>query len=137
MPVACSFTATSAKPIQEHITNNISASSLYTVMAQPFQHDALCFCLCLLGTDNKFNKEHVTKRWDYITNKLKDYGITVVGISSDEDSRLMKEMCIQTKVGIEASNFKAVSDNFQIEEFHANVFPTCTQDTVHIGGKLK
>lgn len=139
MPVAFSFIATSAKVIQEHFTNNTAASSLYTIMAQPLQNDAPCFCLCIFGTDNKFRADHVMKRWDYMTSKLKDHGITVVGISSDGDSRLMKAMRIKTNIGIKSPNFQAIGDNLNIPEFHTKILPTflCTQDTVHIGAKLK
>ncbi|KYN17864.1 hypothetical protein ALC57_09857 [Trachymyrmex cornetzi] len=137
MPVAYSFTAPSAKSIQDHFNNNTVASSLYIIMAQPLQNDAPSFCLCFFETDNKFRTEHVMNRWKYMIAKLKSYGITVVGVSSDGDSRLMKAMRINTNLGIQTANFQIISDSFKIPEFHANVCPKfiCTQDTVHIGGK--
>ncbi|KYQ46560.1 hypothetical protein ALC60_14439 [Trachymyrmex zeteki] len=98
MPVAYSFTASSAKSIQDHFSNNVVASSLYVIMAQPLQNDAPCFCLCFFGTDNKFHTQHVMNSWKYMIAKLKSYGITVVGVSSDGDSRLMRAMRINTKV---------------------------------------
>jgi len=139
MPIAFSFTASSAKSIQDHFNNNTAASSLYVIMAQPLQNDAPCYCLCFFGTDNKFRTEHVMNRWNYIIAKLKSYGITVVGVSSDGDSRLMRAMRINTNLGIQTANFQTISDSFKIPEFHANVCPKFiyTQDTVYIGGKLK
>lgn len=63
----------------------------------------------------------------------------MVGISSDGDSRLMKAMRNKTSIGTKTSSFEAISENLKIPEFHAKVLPKfiCTQDTVHIGGKLK
>lgn len=111
MPVAFSFPATSAKAIHDHFQNNTPASYSYSIMVQPLQNDAPCFCLCLFGTNNKFREEHVTKRWKYITEQLEIEGVKTVGISSDGDSRLMKAMRLQSSLGIDSPTFLIAGQN--------------------------
>jgi len=100
MPIVFSFTAPSAKSIQDHFNNNTAASSLHVIMAQPLQNDAPCYYLYFFGTDNKFRACYESLE---LYAKLKSYGITVVGsdgVSSDGDSRLMRAMRINTNLGI-------------------------------------
>lgn len=139
MPIASSFSATSAKAIEDFFFNFKPDSSLYTVMAQPIVDDAPAFCLMLFGTDNTFTTDQVLKRWSYVKKILADYDIQVVGMSSDGDFRLLKAMRTQTKLGIKNPNFCRIDTDFQIPEFHVQVDPdfTCTQDPVHIGGKMR
>lgn len=107
-------------------------------MAQPLQNNAPCFCLCLFGTDNKFTFKHVLYRWEFIISQLNELGITVAGISSDGDTRLLKAMRLKMSLGTEIPNFDAVGCD-SIRGFHATLLPNfiCTQDTVHIGTKLR
>lgn len=139
MPAAFSFSATSAKAIENFFLNYTPASSLYTVMAQPIQDDAPAFCFMLFGTDNKFTTEHVLKRWSHVRKVLLEEGIHVVGESSDGDSRLLKAMRTETCFGLQKPDFSKIGINFDIPEFHVKFMPdlVCTQDTVHIGGKLR
>lgn len=139
MPVLHSFKATSAKEIYDHFSNNAAAPFLYTIMAQPLENNAPCFCLCLFGTDNKFNFQDVLNRWKFICRELNGQGIKVAGISSDGDSRLLKAMRQKMNLGLELPNFDDIENNYSIPEFHAAILPNllCTQDTVHIGAKLR
>lgn len=57
------------------------------------------FCVCAFGTDNKFKTVHVMKRVQTIVDALKDVGISVLGLSSDGDSRLLKSMKIMSNIG--------------------------------------
>ena len=40
MPIAFTFSATSAEVMEDHFVNNTLASYLYTIIAQPVQTDA-------------------------------------------------------------------------------------------------
>ena len=139
MPIPLSFPATSAQVIEKYFENEKIASSLYTIIAQPLQNDAPCFCLCLYGTDNKFTAEDVLHRWDDTICELKKSDITVAGISSDGDSRLLKAMRIKSQSSTICPDFSNVGQGFYLQEFHAATLPPflTTQDTVHIGAKLK
>ena len=139
MPIPFSFPATSYRVIEKYFQDEKVSSSLYTIIAQPLQNDAPCFCLFLYGTDNKFTAEHVLGRWDYTVRESKKYGITVAGISSDGDSRLLKAMRIKSQLGILCPDFERIGQGFQLLEMHADALPPflTTQDTVHIGAKLK
>lgn len=72
-------------------------------MAQPLQDRAPPFFLCLYGTDNKFVFDNVLTRWTFIKKSLSKCGISVVGISSDGDSRLLKAMKHETRLGIDVA----------------------------------
>lgn len=86
-----------------------------------------------------FTAEQVLKRWDLIISKLKEDGINVLGISSDGDTRLLKAMRIKMMFGLKFPNFTEIGNGCSIPSFHATVLPEflCTQDTVHIGAKLR
>lgn len=139
MPISGSFLATSAKAIQDFFLNHSPASSLHTIMAQPLYDKAPSFCILLFGTDNKFSTEHVLKRWEFTVKLLREHNIRVLGMSSDGDTRLMKAMRVKTSIGIGKSDFSAIDPDFNLAEFHSKVLPPfiCTQDTVHVGAKLK
>ena len=139
MPIPFSFPATPARVIEKYSQDEKVASFLYTIIAQPLQNDDPCFCFCLYGTDNKFTAEHVLGRWDYTVRELKKYDITVAGISSDGDSRLLKAMRIKSQLGILCPDFEKTGQGFQLLQMHADALPPflTTQDTVHIGAKLK
>ena len=94
MPISSSFFATSTKVIKDFFLNNISALSLYTIMAQPLDPHAPSFCINLFGTDNKFSTEDVLKRWDFTVKLLCQHNIRVLGMSSDGDTRLMEAKCM-------------------------------------------
>lgn len=69
-------------------------------MAQPLEENTQPFCLTIFSTDNKFKTSHVLSRWKYITENLEAVGITVLGFSSDGDSRLLSSMKRTMQLGI-------------------------------------
>lgn len=71
-PIPFSFKARDADEITKHMSNpNIKQSSLvYLVMAQPLNENAPPFVLQIFGTDNRFSKEDVIKRWRHTENEL-------------------------------------------------------------------
>ena len=79
------------------------------------------------------------RRWNHSVKCLSQRGITVLGISSDGDSRLMKAMHIKSGIGIQNPDWSMLEQDFALAEFYAYLLPEfiCTQDTVHIGTKLK
>ncbi|KAK3911470.1 30S ribosomal protein S4E [Frankliniella fusca] len=92
VPLTNTFPATSAAMIANHFKNGKVAGTGYAFMAQPLKDGAPTFCLCLFGTDNKFNKDQVYKRWTFIYEELKKIDIEVVSFSSDGDSKLLSAM---------------------------------------------
>lgn len=108
-------------------------------MAQPLQDNAPTFCLLLFASDNKFSYYDVRARWRFILKQLKNEGISVFGVSSDGDPRLLKAMRLECRLGIE-DNVSVVSSGTQIHlpYFHTPLEPEiiCIQDPIHIGAKL-
>lgn len=134
IPKINSFTATSAKAIEEFFKNEIPARLLYTVIAQPLAENMPFFCLLVYGTDDRYSFDVVQKRWLYIRKALEKKGITVVGQSTDGDSRAFKKLRLK-------SNFIFGNDDStgKIPEFKANIGLAVVhmQDTVHLLTKLK
>lgn len=71
-PIPFSFNARDADQIIEHMSNpNIQRSCLvYLVMAQPLSGRTPPFVLQIFGSDNRFPKEDVVKRWEYTRDEL-------------------------------------------------------------------
>lgn len=59
IPESEKFIASSAAKIEQHFLSEKTASLAYTIMAQPLEKDSKTFCLCIFGTDNKFNYNQV------------------------------------------------------------------------------
>lgn len=117
-PIPFSFKARDGDEIIKHMTNtNLKKSCLvYLVMAQPLSETVPPFVLQIFGTDNRFTKEDVVKRWSYTRSELAKHDIRLIGISSDGDHRLLASMIHQIEHQCE---YKFV------------------QDTIHIGTKLR
>lgn len=128
MPLKNSFPATSADVISKYFANEEKSSLIYVVMAQPLQLKAAPFCLLAFGTNNKFSQEHVTSRWKYIIQRLGSVGITVVGIASDGDTRLLRAMRLEMHMNDEPRSYFISTEEPAI---------FCFQDTVHIITKLR
>ncbi|KAK3918789.1 Structure-specific endonuclease subunit slx4 [Frankliniella fusca] len=92
IPITNSFPATSAAMIVHHFEKAIPASIGYAIMVQPIRDGSPAFCLTLFGSDNKFDSEHVFKRWMYIFQELAKLSIEVVGYSADGDGKLLCAM---------------------------------------------
>lgn len=71
-PIPFSFGAENAAEIIKHMSDsNLQKSSLvYLVMAQPLSEKVPPFILQIYGTDNRFSKEDVAKRWNYTQSEL-------------------------------------------------------------------
>lgn len=71
-PIPFSFKARDADDIFKHMRDpNVRKSYLvYLVMAQPLSEGVPPFVLQIFGTDNRFSKEDVIKRWEYTRNEL-------------------------------------------------------------------
>ncbi|XP_043289665.1 uncharacterized protein [Venturia canescens] len=138
MPVCGTYPATSASKIVENFEKGTIASLAYVIIAQPLIENAPSFCLSIFGTDNKFYATDVLNRWKYIISCLKKEGITVFGISSDGDPRLLKAMRVQSQLGTN-STVDTGSFSMRFPYFHASCEPEVIfiQDTIHIGAKLR
>lgn len=71
MPKLGSFTARNAKEIEHHFQNQVEATTVYVVMAQPVMQGIPPFCVQLFGSANKFSANDVLKRWKYTKTELK------------------------------------------------------------------
>lgn len=70
-PIPFSFKARDGEEIIKHMSSNIQKSCLvYLVMAQPLSVGVPPFVLQIFGTDNRFSKEDVVKRWNHTQNEL-------------------------------------------------------------------
>lgn len=92
VPITSSFPATSAALIATHFEKFPPSSSAYAIMAQPVKDGSPPFCLCIFGTDNKFTKEQVYKRWIYIFDELAQRSMECVGFSADRDPKVLAAM---------------------------------------------
>lgn len=146
MPVPFTYMARTAKEIEQHFSVNKGTSQpIYVIMAQPLQGRAPPFCLCLYGTDNKFVFENVLTRWTFIKESLSKCGISIVGISSDGDSRLLKAMKCKTRLGdIKLDGNGPISRPDNVPAEVPSIKLNCVkseilyiQDTTHIGTKLR
>ncbi|CAG9820579.1 unnamed protein product [Phaedon cochleariae] len=135
LPKTNTFIATSAKAIQDYFLSSSKSNYAYVVMAQPLSKSAPPFCLVIFGTDNKFDSNDVTKRWEHIKENLRRRGITVLGFSSDGDTRLLKTMRQH------ASLPPQVDDSTYMWQWYQAGYkkddPSYVQDTVHIATKLR
>lgn len=70
MPLVKTFMGESAEIIKENLKKPLS-TLVYIVAAQPLTEKAAPFILQIFGTNNKFDKSNVLKRWKYTINELK------------------------------------------------------------------
>lgn len=92
LPKTDAYIASSAKTIEDYFRQCIKSHYAYAIMAQPLSDKAPPYCLGLFGTDNRFTANDVKSRWSYMIKTAEEFGIHVVGFSSDGDSRFMKSM---------------------------------------------
>lgn len=115
---------------------NICATYLNVVMAQPLVSGVPAFCLLLFGSDDAYTASQVQKRWQFITNELKKKNIEVLAFGSDSAPKYNSVMRSQLELGRCPVN----SINFP-EWFNANLQTTDAylpiQDIVHIGTKFR
>ena len=152
LPIGESFLATSFDGIEQMFSNASKASSAYIYMAQPLSPSTPPFCLCLIGTDNRFDANSVTHRWKYMIKEYNKRNIEVVSFSADGDSRLLTSMRVESKlynycskkckhvelaINNEESQIvipKAWKSWFIVEQEVSVCF---VQDPIHLGVKLK
>lgn len=74
-PIPLSFGAKDADDIFRLMSDqNLRRSNLvYLIMAQPLRENARPFVLQIFGSDNRFSKEDVVKRWAHIQIELTKY----------------------------------------------------------------
>lgn len=70
MPQIRTFIAESAEKMKEYLERPQS-SLVYIVAAQPLKEKTPPFILQIFGTDNKFDKNAVSKRWEHTIDELK------------------------------------------------------------------
>lgn len=135
MPESGKFKNVSAKKLVMALSEQPKSSYVYTVMVQPLQQGAASFCICVFGTDNKFKTPDVKKRIDQIKQRLTEFGVTVLGVSSDGDSRLLKYMRLQINLGNENSDLPEIWKQYFYADISTSLAPI--QDNLHILTKLR
>lgn len=140
LPQSNRFIASSSSVIQEYFQEGVKSSYAYVIVAQPLTPGSPSYCVSMFGTDNKFNHKDVIERWKYIKQEAKKFGITVLGFSSDGDTRLLKAMRIVSGLGNlkEDVNFDKENTGWRWYHSNDNVDEGCFfQDFIHILTKLR
>lgn len=138
LPIKGSFKARTVSEIEGYFFNrengkeNHPANYVNVVMAQTLSRNAAPFCLLFFGTDNRFSAMEVGLRWRAIALELNKYGIQVIAIGSDSDTRFNSVM----------RQILQFDKNLNIPYWFNARFDTdrCyypVQDMVHIGTKLR
>ena len=101
--------------------------------------DSVCssFVLFALCTDSKYDNKVISSRWKYITEQLKDIGITLISNGADGAGPFMKVMTNKTDL------FKrSINENvpqywtfFWMPRLRSSSL--CCQDTIHLLAKLR
>ena len=97
-PVCDSFVTISFKSMEECFCFTDVAKYAFVYMAQPLAEDVPAFCVCCMGTNNKFAAEHVLKRWTQIFLECKKREITQLSFGADGDSQELKAMHVSTQL---------------------------------------
>lgn len=107
IPISRSFLARNAEEIETHFNNedNTVASYAYTVVIVPVIYNAPKFVLSMFSTDNKFKSLDVSNRREVIRKNLMRYGIILDSSASDGDSRCLKSMKDESKIGVSDRTF--------------------------------
>lgn len=106
------------------------------------------YIISAYGTDNKYSAIDVLRKWIYIRNELRKRDISVVGFSSDCDSRYLKSMQLSLGFFAKAPYLDLLTGHDQLLHFdipkHWRFFfmrPTqlflCMQDGVHLVTKIR
>lgn len=135
IPDSSTFSNLTAMQLVQSIKENSKSAYVYTVMGQPVRDGASPFCVCVFGTDNKFNAVDVKNRLEYIKQKLEAAGINVLGVSSDGDSRLLLFMKKEIKLGQENPDLPKGWNKYFFADLNANLVPV--QDSLHNITKLR
>lgn len=134
MPIPLSFKAESTEQIVHHFCSGTPTSNnINTVMAKPIGNTPP-FCLLAFGTNNKYEGIDVGKRWEYLSNNLKEIGIRVITISSDSDTKFNRAMRRNSRLGWQSDVFN--EDWFKCGSNFPE-FPYYVQDTPHTVGKMR
>ncbi|CAF2740457.1 unnamed protein product [Rotaria sp. Silwood2] len=106
------------------------------------------FILSAYGTNNKYTAIDVLRKWMYLYHECKKRNISVVGFSTDCDSRYLKAMQLSLGFFTRAPNIDLLTGNSSLLEIniasHWNFFfirPTqpylCMQDGIHLVTKIR
>ena len=90
-PKVSSFHAATSEKIVEMFNTHPRSNYAYVLMVQPLA-DVSPFCLSIYGTNNKFTAAQLLDRWRWTFEELWKRGITLMGVSSDGDTRLLSAM---------------------------------------------
>lgn len=135
MPIPFWFLAENVSKMQHSLLNFPKSNDVYTVMSRPLNVNAPSFCLSLFGTDNKFKTSQVLKRWAVTESLCENKEVTILGWSSDGDTRCLRAMRIRSGLAYKPLNVPVKWE----EWFNATYKPklNCVQDTHHICNKMK
>lgn len=92
LPIIDSFEASSGNLIKKYFDENPMSNYAYVIMAQPLCYKAPAFCLCIYGSDSRFTSQQVSRRWKWMLAEASKHEISILGFSSDGDTRCLKAM---------------------------------------------
>lgn len=126
------FETSNAHDMANKLKNCPLASTAYVQLAVPLAPNAAPYVLFYMGTNNCFKYPDVLKRWMHTIQLLREYGITVFGIGSDGDPRLLKSM-------VSITDFATAPSTDLGERFVMSLEPRVLlfQDTTHAVNRLR
>lgn len=126
------FDASDAQAMAKKLRDCPIASTAYVQLAVPLALNAAPYVLMFMGTNNGFTYRDVLKRWMYTVELLEKQGITVFGIASDGDPKLLKAMLSMTKFA--AVPCAVLGDRFEWSLVQRILF---YQDTTHSVNRMR
>jgi hypothetical protein len=135
-PKTDEFLATSSRAMKESFSRGLKTNYAYVIMAQPLSPVAPAYCLAICGTDNRFTANDVMQRWQEIRANAEKRGNTVLGFSSDGDTRLLKAMrqCAILPPDKKNCEWQWYQSGYKLNDCFSTSY---VQDTVHIATKLR
>ena len=150
LPLIDSFLAVSFSAIEDMFKHFPISKYAYVYMAQPLGQSIPPFCLACLGSDNKFDADHVILRWKFIYTECRKRSIDVLSFGGDGDTRILKAMKVSTLLSTTTANslyqhVPSCSKNAPDvpQAWNSWFFTTpvsaisYVQDVIHIATKLK
>lgn len=135
LPETKTFLASSSAAIQHYFETGIKATYAYVFVAQPLTPGSHSYCVGLFGTDNRFTYKDVIQRWQRLKEEACKFGITILGFSSDGDTRLLKAMRVKSGLGAQSSVRGSVYKWFHMDTDQTNM--CYFQDFIHILTKMR
>ena len=121
--------------IKDAFKNNTKAKYAHCIVAKSVEVICPSFILCVIGTDSKYDNSVVSFRWNYITNHLKEIGVTVVCNGADGAGPFLKAMLAESKLFSVSDTLLESWSFFYMPSFSMDTL--YAQDHIHLLAKLR